>query len=249
MWSTLRVVLDSLIKGLKALFVTLPDRRRGDNSTCVADFGSAAFAEFFTQSPSFLSRQTALQRGRSTSNCQTLFGSCSRCSTSRSRYSEPAAACFCSQKLSCTNCCERKRSNGKTEHFHAMVSAAMVAPASAIPKIVIAEAGNFPDIARFYLDEVIHRGLGLFRRLLELGVARGEFSPMDVDSTAYCIVAPIVLGMLWRHSFARHEKRPMDAGALCRAHLQVLSRGLVPVQKNARAASVRPRRRRNGGDR
>ncbi|HJT05310.1 MAG TPA: helix-turn-helix domain-containing protein, partial [Stellaceae bacterium] len=27
-------------------------------------------------------------------------------------------------------------------------------PASAIPKLVIAEAGNFPDVARFYLDEV-----------------------------------------------------------------------------------------------
>lgn len=135
------------------------------------------------------------------------------------------------------------------EQLVARLSAAMVAPASAIPKIVIAEAGNFPDIARFYLEEVIHRGLGVYRRLLELGVARGEFRPMDVDSTAYCIVAPIVLGMLWQHSFARHEEHPMDAGALCRAHLRVLSRGLGPVRKSGRAASVRPRRRRKGGDR
>ena len=35
---------------------------------------------------------------------------------------------FCSQKLSCPNCSSRVRANGKTEHFHAMVSAAMVAP-------------------------------------------------------------------------------------------------------------------------
>ena len=35
---------------------------------------------------------------------------------------------FCSQKLSCPNCSSRLRANGKTEHFHAMVSAAMVAP-------------------------------------------------------------------------------------------------------------------------
>ena len=140
------------------------------------------------------------------------------------------------------------------EQLVARLSVAMVAPASAIPKIVVAEAGNFPDIARFYLEEVIQRGLGMFRRLLELGVARGEFRPMDVESTAYCIVAPMVLGMMWRHSFARHERRPFDPGALCRAHLQVLSRGLVAPGKVAavkadRTAAIRPRRRRKGADR
>ena len=140
------------------------------------------------------------------------------------------------------------------EQLVARLSVAMVAPASAIPKIVVAEAGNFPDIARFYLEEVIQRGLGMFRRLLELGVARGEFRPMDVESTAYCIVAPMVLGMMWRHSFARHEQRPFDAAALCRAHLQVLSLGLVPSGRDGpakakRAAAVRPRRRRKGADR
>lgn len=35
---------------------------------------------------------------------------------------------FSSQKLSCPNCSARARANGKIEHFHAMVSAAMVAP-------------------------------------------------------------------------------------------------------------------------
>ena len=141
----------------------------------------------------------------------------------------------------------------------ARLSAAMVAPASAIPKIVVAESGNFPDIARFYLEEVIQRGLGMFRRLLELGVARGEFRPMDVESTAYCIVAPMVLGMMWRHSFERHEERPFDAAALCQANVQLFSRGLVPPGKAGRgkvgpgkakrAAGVLPRRQRKGADR
>ena len=35
---------------------------------------------------------------------------------------------FCSRKLSCPDCSFRARSNGKTEHFHAMVSAVLVAP-------------------------------------------------------------------------------------------------------------------------
>jgi AcrR family transcriptional regulator len=125
---------------------------------------------------------------------------------------------------------------------------AMVAPASAIPKIVVAEAGNFPDIARFYLKEVIQRGLGLFQRVLKAGVARGELRPMDIECTAYCIVAPLMLGMLWRHSFARHERRPLDTNALCRTHVQILLRGLLPDRKPRKNSRPRPARkpRRNG---
>ncbi len=145
------------------------------------------------------------------------------------------------------------------EQLIARLQAAMVAPASAIPKIVIAEAGNFPDIARFYLKEVIQRGLGLFQRVLKAGVARGEFRPMDVECTAYCIVAPMMLGMLWRHSFAQHERHPLDTDALCRAHMEILSRGLLadrPRQKSRTRPQLKPTRRkpaprqhrRNGAD-
>ena len=145
------------------------------------------------------------------------------------------------------------------EQLIARLQAAMVAPASAIPKIVVAEAGNFPDIARFYLKEVIQRGLGLFRRVLKAGIAQGEFRPMDVDSTAFCIVAPMMLGMLWRHSFAQHERRPLDTNALCHAHVQILSRGLLadgprpgflprPRLKPTRRKHTPRKKRPNGAD-
>ena len=68
------VVLDKLVAALQAQCATFPDRRTGDNSSDpMADFGMAAFATFFMQSPSFLAQQTALARGRGTSDCQTLF--------------------------------------------------------------------------------------------------------------------------------------------------------------------------------
>jgi AcrR family transcriptional regulator len=128
------------------------------------------------------------------------------------------------------------------EQLIGRLQAAMVAPASAIPKIVIAEAGNFPDIARFYLEEVIQRGLRLVRRVLKAGVARGELRPMDVESTAYCVVAPMMLGMLWRHSFARHERRPFDANALCGAHVQILLHGVLADRARGAPAGGKPRR-------
>jgi AcrR family transcriptional regulator len=112
-------------------------------------------------------------------------------------------------------------------------SKVMATSASAIPKIVLAEAGNFPDMARFYLEEVVHRGLRLFGRVLQTGIERGEFRPMDVESTTRCIVAPLILGMLWRHSFEQHEERPLDVDALRNALLQLLSQGLAPGDRRA----------------
>jgi AcrR family transcriptional regulator len=127
----------------------------------------------------------------------------------------------------------------------------MSTQASAIPKIVLGEAGNFPDIARFYLEEVVDRGLNLYRRLLQKGVERGEFRPMDIDSTVHCIVAPLILGMLWQHSFERHDKHPLDVNALRHALLELLSHGLAPdrgcLAAGAGTAAARPTREKGSG--
>ncbi len=68
-------VLDRLIDSLRRCCQSLRDRRRGKNTQYeMADFGLAAFAVFFMQSPSFLAHQRHLATGRGSSNCETLFG-------------------------------------------------------------------------------------------------------------------------------------------------------------------------------
>jgi AcrR family transcriptional regulator len=99
-------------------------------------------------------------------------------------------------------------------------------PAGAIPKIVISEAGNFPDLARFYREQVVDRRMALLRRVLRLGITRGEFRAVDIDDTARCVVAPVLLAMLWRHSLGRHEPADFDPDALSQTHLQLLLDGL-----------------------
>ena len=96
----------------------------------------------------------------------------------------------------------------------------------AIPKLVIAEAGNFPDLARFYLEEVVRRGLRLIGTILRRGVERGEFRPVDVDHTVFCVIAPMLIAALWKNSLEPHDDAPLDAQALARAHLELLLRGL-----------------------
>jgi AcrR family transcriptional regulator len=96
----------------------------------------------------------------------------------------------------------------------------------AIPKLVIAEAGNFPDLARFYLAEVVRRGLGLIGMILRRGIERGEFRPVDVDHAVFCVIAPMLIAALWKNSLEAHDDAALDTQALVKAHLDLLLRGL-----------------------
>jgi AcrR family transcriptional regulator len=99
-------------------------------------------------------------------------------------------------------------------------------PLSVIPKIVIAEAGNFPELARFFLEAVPHRMLRLIGSVIRRGIDRGEFRPVDVDHVVYCVIGPLIFSVLWQHSLGPHDDRPLDVQAVCRAHLDLVLHGL-----------------------
>jgi hypothetical protein len=67
----------------------------------------------------------------------------------------------------------------------------------------------------------------LLRSILDRGVHAGELRPVDTESAVMCVIAPLLLGILWRHSFEPHAGRPLHIDALCRTHLDLLRRGLA----------------------
>src|SRR4051794_9269701 len=54
---------------------------------------------------------------------------------------------------------------------------------TAVPKLVVAESGNFPTLAQFYADTVLRRGFALIEGILNRGIRRGEFRSIDVHAT------------------------------------------------------------------
>src|SRR5437016_10656592 len=46
-----------------------------------------------------------------------------------------------------------------------------------IPKLMMAEAATFPELTRFYYDEVVTRGHRLMAGVIERGIENGEFPP------------------------------------------------------------------------
>lgn len=72
--------------------------------------------------------------------------------------------------------------------------------AAGITKLMMSEAGNFPELAAFYQHEVIQPGNDLLRRVLQRGVDRGEFRPVDLQYGVYTVLAPMLFLATWKHS-------------------------------------------------
>ena len=98
-----------------------------------------------------------------------------------------------------------------------------------LPKIVISESSNFPWLAEFYRFEVIERGL----QLVHLpGGTRHRRTANSASSppqhVARLCIAPVLLGAIWRVTFAHLDPEPYDYKGLIETHLDILFRGLAP---------------------
>lgn len=74
--------------------------------------------------------------------------------------------------------------------------------ASGITKLVMSEAGTFPEVAAYYQQTVINPGHDLIKRILQRGMDRGEFRPMELEYAVYSLIAPMIFLLTWKHSMA-----------------------------------------------
>ena len=101
-------------------------------------------------------------------------------------------------------------------------------PLSGIPKLIVAEAANFPAIATFFAEKVQQRGRRMFERVLERGVAAGEFrADLDVHTAARVALAPVVWSLVHRHSLHKCEHGGVDLDAFLELHVDVFLRGIA----------------------
>lgn len=99
--------------------------------------------------------------------------------------------------------------------------------ASGISKLVMSEASNFPDLARFFQEEVVTPGHAMIRSVLQRGIDRGEFRALDLDLTVHSVLAPLLFLVTWKHSMAPCCPHPqqIDPETFIRHHAQLLVRG------------------------
>lgn len=99
--------------------------------------------------------------------------------------------------------------------------------ASGITKLIISEARNFPELAAFYQQEVIRPGTELIRRILQRGMARGEFRQLDLDYAVFNIVAPMIFLIMMKHSLGAcvPQDFPLDPQRYVSVQVETLLQG------------------------
>lgn len=98
---------------------------------------------------------------------------------------------------------------------------------SGITKLMMAESSNFPEVAQFYHDEVISRGTAMITRMLERGIARGEFRSIDVQEAVHAVCSPVIMLMVWKHTFNSCNAEPLDPEKFLNTFIDLFLHGLL----------------------
>lgn len=99
---------------------------------------------------------------------------------------------------------------------------------SAVPKLVMSEAGNFPELAQFFYDDVVSRSHTLFSRVLRSGIERGEFrADLDVAYVTRALMAPLLVAALWKHGMRSCARAEIDPETYFATSLELLMAGLA----------------------
>lgn len=98
----------------------------------------------------------------------------------------------------------------------------------ALFRLIVAEADRFPELARFYQEEVLSRATALVGGVLRRGAATGEFraDAAAIPGLAEVVLAPAVAASVWRMILGPHAAP--DPQAARAAHLELLLAGLAP---------------------
>lgn len=70
-----------------------------------------------------------------------------------------------------------------------------------VPKLLVAESGNFPELTRWFHDSVIRRAQKAMSQIIAAGTASGEFRPADAETAARVFFAPMFAYVVWSRSF------------------------------------------------
>lgn len=90
--------------------------------------------------------------------------------------------------------------------------------------IILSEGRRFPAIAEYYHRNTVSKGMALLGRVLQRGVARGEFRDGAAADFPIAVAAPAIVAALWRQMFERFE--PIASDRFLAAHLDLLLHGL-----------------------
>lgn len=104
----------------------------------------------------------------------------------------------------------------------------------ALPKLLVAEVGNFPELGRWFHDNLILRGKRAAARIISRGIESGEFRPVDALGAARIVFAQMFSYVLWRRAFGPAIPDLPEPEAYFNLVLDLLTHGLVDTKESIR---------------
>ncbi len=95
-----------------------------------------------------------------------------------------------------------------------------------IPKLMISEAANFPELAEFYLEKVVTRARNIIKKGIADGVQQGEFKTCDPIITTRLLIAPMLFAVIWEKSLAPFDHEKYNLDEYIKSHLSVFFDGI-----------------------
>src|SRR5881296_547221 len=96
-----------------------------------------------------------------------------------------------------------------------------------IPKLMMAEAATFPELTRFYYEEVVTRGHRLMAGVIERGIKNGEFRPVNVMVAAKLAMSPLMHAVVARHAFGSCMPEAFDVKKYLDTHIDLYLHGIA----------------------
>lgn len=94
-------------------------------------------------------------------------------------------------------------------------------PVSIVIRLLLSEGRRHPDLLDYYWENVVSKGLGAIRRLIERGVERGEFRRSAVTELPQLFLAPVMLSIVWQ---LLYDKRSLDTDKLIETQVLMILR-------------------------
>lgn len=99
-------------------------------------------------------------------------------------------------------------------------------PNFCISKIMLSESQQFPEVARFYYEEVILRGRHLFATVVQRGMDSGAFQVRDAAVTAKILISPLVFFNVSQHAWQGLEVAQTNGRDFIENYIEFVMHGL-----------------------
>lgn len=92
-------------------------------------------------------------------------------------------------------------------------------PIAIVIRLLVAEGKRHPELATYYYDNVVAKGLTAVSALVQRGIERGEFRKTAVTDQPQLFLAPVMLSIIWRGVFSQQH---IDTDRLIETQLELI---------------------------